>query len=148
MTMMRLFVAGEIKKCESKQAGDKSILEVSVCKKFKGRNGAEDTFSWVRLTIWEPAPFLVEKAKVGAFIAATGDYQLRSFVAKDGSRGHSAVARCTSFDCEISDGTPREKAPAAQRTEPKVNVAMSKPMAGGAPDDSVPFSPHDKWSWG
>lgn len=148
MTVMRMFVAGEIKRAELKNAGAKPLLEISLCRKHKGREGAEDTFSWVRATIWEPPQFMMDKAVKGAFFAGSGDYQLRSYDDKEGVKKYSAELRCSSFDCEISGGSgdkPMQEASPAhavtRRTEPKVNVAMSSKRPSAPCDDGgeVPF---------
>jgi single-stranded DNA-binding protein len=103
MTIMRVSFAGTIMKAEHKQAGTKPICEVSLCKKHKGRNGAEDSFTWLRVSLWEPAEFQVAKLVKGNFIAGSGDLQLRSFEHK-GEKRQSLECRCTSFDVEVSDG--------------------------------------------
>lgn len=146
--ILRLSFAGQITKAETKQVGEKTLIEVSLCKKHKGRNGGEDTFTWIRVNVWEPADFQVPKLVKGAFIAGSGEFQLRSFEGKDGSKQVSAECRSSSFDIEVTDGTPREVVnphfEPTQRTEPKVNVQMSKPApykaALNPPDaETTPF---------
>lgn len=141
MTLLRVNFAGSIMKAEHKQAGSKPICEVSVCKKHKGRNGAEDTYTWLRVTLWEPATFQVDKLVKGNFIAGSGDLQLRSYVDKAGAKGHSLECRSTSFDVEVSGaGDAPEPAAAAApvRSVPRAN-------SSGVVDE-IPFA-YDKLSW-
>ncbi len=141
--IFRISFAGNITKAEAKQVGEKTLVEVSLCKKFKGRAGAEESYTWLRVNVWEPADFQLPKLVKGAFIAGSGEFQLRSFEGKDGSKQVSAECRASSFDIEVTDGSPRmgESHPPVQRPEPKVNVATSRPMGGGMgdPGDEVPF---------
>ena len=125
MTTLRITFAGYIAKAEHKQAGDKALVEVSIKKTHKGRNGNPDDYTWLRVNIWQPADFQVPLLVKGAFIAGSGDVQLRSYVAKDGSKGHSLECRSTSFDVEVAatipkDGAaPSQPAPAPAPTGPK-----------------------------
>jgi len=98
VTIMRLTFAGTITKAEPKMAGDKPIVEVSLCKKHKSKG--EDTFTWIRVTIWQPAEFQVAKLAKGNFIAGQGDVQLRSYE-HNGEKRSSLEVRCTSFDVEV-----------------------------------------------
>lgn len=139
MTILRIHFAGQIMKAEHKDAGGKPLCEVSVCKKHKGRNGAEDTYTWLRVSLWEPAEFQKPKLVKGAFIAGSGDLQLRSYTAKDGSKGSSLECRSTSFDVEVSDGSaaagPIEHH-AAKPYDSQANRAAPKdPVA----DEGIPF---------
>lgn len=135
-----MFFAGQIKRADHKTAAGKTLVEVSLCRKHKGRGEAEETFSWVKATIWEPAEFQVAKLVKGAFIAGSGEFQHRSYE-KDGKVGHSCDVRCTSFDIEVAqsdaaDATPRQAAP-----------TPIKPSTGGsmAAADDVPFMRLSEW---
>lgn len=141
MTILRMQFAGEIKKAEHKTVGDKPIVEVSLCKKHKGRNGAEDTFSWVRVTIWQPADFQSPKLVKGAFIAGSGDVELRSFVNKDNVKQQSLECRCTSFDVEITGGLTQEHSPGIAHHAAKPVDAQARKAApvSTAEDDAIPF---------
>lgn len=143
--ILRMSFAGLITKADVKQIGEKTLVEVSLCKKHKGRNGGEDTFTWLRVNIWEPADFQLPKLVKGSFIAGSGDFQLRSYE-KDGQKGASAECRCTSFDIEVSDTVTSEThkgTSAPQRVEPKANVQMTpvKPVWKAAidGDEKTPF---------
>lgn len=133
MTVFRLAFAGQIKKVEHRTAGDKPLAEVSVCRKNRGRQGEPEAFTWVRVTIWEPADFQVAKLVKGAFVAGTGDMSARSFDGKDGAKMHSIEVRCSSFDVEVSDGAAEEGTAPAPRRAP-----AAKP-APATTDDEPPF---------
>jgi single-stranded DNA-binding protein len=132
--------AGEIKKAEHKMAGDKPLCEVSLCRKHKGSNGAEATFTWLRVCLWQPAEFQTGKLVKGAFIAGSGDVELRSYTAKDGTKGHSLECRCTSFDVEVTEGRPQEQTGpiASHAAKPVDSQAKRAAPTGGGYDDSEP----------
>jgi single-stranded DNA-binding protein len=131
MTLARISFAGQIKKAEPKTAGGKTLIEVSVCKKQKGRNGAEDTFLWLRVNCWEPAEFQLERLVKGAFIAGSGDLSTRAWTDKDGKNQVSLEVRCSSFDFEVETGADREAAPAPR--------PASRSVASAVDDTEVPF---------
>ena len=132
MTIARITFAGQIKKSEPKNVGGKPLIEVSICKKQKGRNGAEDTFLWLRISCWEPAEFQVSKLVKGAFIAGSGDLSTRAWTDKDGKNQVSLELRCGSFDFEVET--------LADRTEaaPDIAPAPRRPAAV-AVDPEAPF---------
>lgn len=132
MTIARISFAGQIKKAEHKTAAGKPLVEVSVCKKQKGRAGAEDTFLWMRINCWEPAEFQVSKLVKGAFIAGSGDLSIRAFTDKDGKNQVSLEVRCGSFDFEVEGLEDREPAAPAQ---PRPIAPM-----GGGEIDPPPFA--------
>jgi single-stranded DNA-binding protein len=136
VTLMRLFFSGQIKKAEHRDAGGKPLVEVSICKKHKGRNGAEDTFTWAKVTIWEPAEFQVGRLVKGALISGSGDVQLRSYTAKDGSKGTSLEVRSSSFDVEVE--ASGEAAPSAPPAHAHAPVA-ARASAPAPADDEPPF---------
>jgi single-stranded DNA-binding protein len=139
MTTFRMAFAGDIKKADHKEVGGKKLVEVSLCKKNRGRPGEEDTFTWLRVAIWEPADFQLPKLVKGAFIGGTGEVMLRSFQGKEGKQT-SLEARCSSFDIEVADGAPRAaEAPArASLADLQIRTARAPaPISGG--DDEPPF---------
>ncbi len=150
--MMKMLFSGEIKKAETKSINGKPMVEISVCKKNKTKDGEEPSFTWLRASVWDCPDWLAPRLVKGVFVSGCGDFTLRSYTDKDGNKAVSADVRCSGYDISVPDDRPKQSAAPATathtRTEPKVNVNMSKPMAGGAPDDEVPFAPHDKWSWG
>jgi len=136
MTILRLCFAGVIKKADHRQAGDKAIVEVSICKKNRTKQGDPEAFTWVRATIWEPADFQIPKLVKGAFIAGSGDMTARSYEGKEG-KAFSIDVRCTSFDVELSDGAPGERvgAPAPRDVQRPLKPDHAKAAAS---DDSEP----------
>lgn len=130
MTIARITFAGQIKKAEPKTAGGKQLVEVSICKKQKGRNGAEDTFLWLRISCWEPAEFQTSKLVKGAFIAGSGDLSTRAWTDKDGKNQVSLEVRCGSFDFEVET--------LADRTEaaPDIATVQRRHAATSVVDDS------------
>jgi len=130
VTILRITFAGEIKKADHKEAGGKKLVEVSICKKNRAKAGGEDTFTWLRVAIWSPAEFQIAKLVKGAFIAGSGDMQLRSFDGKEGKQT-SLECSCDSFGIEVSDGSPKqETAPQSagpQHTKPR--IPTSAPIA-------------------
>ncbi len=140
MTTLRLFFAGQIKKAETRMAGDTPILELSVCKKNYAKPGVEPTFTWINCTIFKPADFQVQKCIKGAFVAGCGEFTLRSYEGKDG-KAVSADVRCGSFDVECGSEADAAPAPAATpRRAPPVHRTAPAPSGGSVPDD-VPFAP-------
>lgn len=142
MTTIHMHVSGYVMKAEHKQAGTKPIVELSFKKKHKGRNGQEDTFTWVRATVWEPADWQAPLLVKGAFVSVHGDVQLRSYVAKDGSKGASLELRAGSFDVEVHD--PREAgaaagAPAQQMAASAAPAASPGKYVPPPLDDEPPF---------
>jgi single-stranded DNA-binding protein len=117
MTILRLAFAGVVKKAEHRTAAGKSLVEVSICKKNRTKQGEPDAFTWIRVTLWEPAEFQAPKLVKGSFIAGTGDLTARSYEGKDG-KAVSLEVSCRSFDVEVSDGAPAESAPAPRPTRP------------------------------
>jgi single-stranded DNA-binding protein len=129
MTTMKLSVVGQIKKVDIRDAAGKTLAEVSLCKKVKGRNGAEDQYTWIRATIWSVPDWMQAKLVKDAFIGLTGDFELRSYE-KDGVKRQSAEVRCQSFDVEIAgDAEPQQAAPPAARG----------PRPAAPLDDEPPF---------
>ncbi len=139
MTILRMSFAGKAMKVESKMAGDKPLLEVSLCKKVKGRNGGEDTFTWIRATIWQPPEFMVAKLVKGCFVAGSGEFTSRSFDGKEGKQTAMEV-RCTSFDIEVGEsvGGDGEAAPRPS-VAPSRASGPSRPAAAPLSDDEPPF---------
>ena len=120
MTILKLSFAGQIKgEVKSRQAGESSLIEFSVCKKVTVKD-AEDRFDWVRVTLWKPAEFQAQKLVAGAFVAGTGDFATRAYVDKAGVAKISLEVRCSSFDIEVSgeQGEQPARAPAPTRAVP------------------------------
>ncbi len=138
MSLFKLMFAGQIKKVDMRAAGKDQIAELSICKKEKGRgDGAEDTYTWVRVTVWNPKDFQAAKMIKDNFAAGCGDFKLRSYEHND-EKKVSAEVRCSSYDIEISDGgAPSVSAPAPA---PRPAQRPAAPAAPPADDgDSCPF---------
>ena len=134
MSLFKLQFAGEARKVQSRMAADKQVIEFQLCKKDKGRNGAEDAFTWARVTLWQPAQFQLDKIVDGIMVAGCGDFSLRSYE-KDGVKRQSAEVRCSSFDVEIGGMVS------------KGDVAPVAATGGGSSgqDDGPPFIPLSHW---
>ncbi len=141
MSLMRLTFAGKIKKAESRRAGDKDIIEMSICRKNYGKKEDDPTFTWINVTVWEPPEWMRAKAIKGAFVAGCGEFTLRSYE-KDGVKRQSAECRCTSFDVEIGDD-PDMEAPAKTPAPAKVQHRHVPVAPSGAAEDDVPFSRYE-----
>lgn len=129
MTILRLAFAGQIKKAEHRNAAGKSLVELSICKKNRTKQGEPDAFTWVRVTLWEPAEFQAPKLVKGSFIAGTGDLTARSYDGKDG-KATSLEVSCRSFDVEVSDAessTAPAQAPRPTRPAPAAQAETEEP---------------------
>jgi single-stranded DNA-binding protein len=134
MSILRLIFAGQVKRAEAKQAGAKQVLELSICKTHKAKTGEIDpTYTWARITVWEPQPWQIERAVVSSMVAGIGDAQLRSYTKKDGTSDRSLEVRCTSFDLEVQGDGQAAQAPARQPdpglyVPPKTDAADEPPF--------------------
>lgn len=140
MTMLKILFAGEIKKAEHRMAGQDPICELQICKKNKTKEGDEPTFTWIRVTCWKPADFIVPRLVVGAFVTGCGDFSLRSYE-KDGVKRQSAEVRCGSFDVEVGGHAEKgagEQWPARPAAAPAQRAPA--PSASSVNDDSPPFA--------
>ncbi len=120
MSVFRLSFSGKITKAEARRAGDKNILEVSLCKKNYAKQGEEAHFTWIRATIWDPPEWITSKAIKGAFISGSGEFSMRSYE-KDGVKHTNAEVRCGSYDCEIA-GDDREQVQTPAPVAPKAHA--------------------------
>jgi hypothetical protein len=133
--MLKLQFSGQIKKAQVRQAGTKTVAEVQLCKKVSGKDGAEDSFTWIKVTIWDPKDWQIAKLVAGAYISGCGDFQLRSYVKSDQTKGVSAEIRCSSFDIDQPDDrASTERAEPAQVPKQEVPV-VRKPVSM---EDGVP----------
>lgn len=133
MTIFRMIFSGQIKKAEHRTAGGKSLVEVSICKKTS-RPNEPDAFTWLKVSIWEPADFQAAKLVKGAHISGSGEFKMRSYE-KDGAKGVSAEASCRSFDVEVVSEGGTEPAHTEARPAPSRPAAP----AAGPGDDEPPF---------
>jgi single-stranded DNA-binding protein len=127
---MRLQFSGEARKVEHKTIGGKSAVEIQLCKKNYAKQGDEPSFTWLRVTVWEPKEF--QKFYEGGFVSGSGELSVRSYTDKDGNKKQSLEVRCTSFDVETPRGVEAQEAPApAQKPQ--------RPSGGGSVDEP-PFA--------
>jgi single-stranded DNA-binding protein len=113
---MRLQFSGEARKVEHKTIGGKSAVEIQLCKKNYTPHGQEATFTWVRVTVFEPKEF--QKFHDGGFVSGSGELSMRSYTDKDGNKKQSLEVRCTSFDVETPRGVEAQEAPAPAPRRP------------------------------
>lgn len=139
MTLLRLAFAGQIKKAEHKTAAGKTLVEVSVCRKNKTKDGEPEAWTWVRASIWEPAEFQIGKLAVGNFIAGSGEMVLRSYTDKSGAKGVSCEVSCRSFDIEVAT-TAEEKAEQWPQRPARPAAPVQNAPAAGAGESDVPFA--------
>ena len=130
----RINFSGHIKQSEIKKAGDKTIVELSLCHKNYTKPGAEESYTWLRVTVWEPKSFQLPQFTKGFFVAGSGEFTIRSYVNKDGVKQQSAECRSSSFDI---DG-PRQDVP-AQQEAPPTRVAKPSVPASEVGQEEPPF---------
>ena len=134
MTIFRISFAGEIKKADHRTAGGKALVEFSLCKKNRTKQGEQESFTWIKVTLWEPADWMAAKLVKGAFVAGSGDMSTRSYE-KDGEKKTSIEVRCTGFDVEL----PRDGQSADAPAPPPRSVPRT-PAGGGGVDDEPLFA--------
>jgi single-stranded DNA-binding protein len=141
MTLLKLTFAGKAMKVEHKMAGDKPIIEVSLCRKQKGRGNEPETFCWIRVTIWN-APEFMKRIQKGTFISGCGDFSSRSYEGNDG-KATALEVRCSGFDVEIDGGEPATD----QSARPTQAAPVKPAMGGGASGDvdGPPFMSLGYW---
>lgn len=124
-----------IKKVEFRQAGEKSIAEVSVCqKKYNKDKTADPEFDWVRVTCWEPKPEKAARLKKGNLFQFTGQFSTRKYTDKAGVEKISMEVRASDW-MAWDMGAPSEQAeaPAPAPRRPAADVG------GGQGSDEPPF---------
>ena len=123
--IFRLSFAGIITKVEVKAIGQNSLHEISLCKKNRKKEGEEDSYTWVRINLWDAADFQRDKLVKGAFIAGSGEFHLRSFVDKSGAKRQSAEVRCVSYDVEVGEvAQPKGEAHEPPKAPPRATAAQ------------------------
>lgn len=133
--MIKCMFSGHVKKAESRNAKGKTMLELSICKKNRSQEGAEPSFTWLKVIVWDPKPFQVAAMSKGAFISGCGDMSLKSFQNKDGVKQQVCEVFCQSFDVDAPDerqaGTPQ--AVIAQAPSPKTKIPAPEEDFGSPP---------------
>lgn len=131
--------AGKIQKAEFRQAGEKSVCEVSVCeKKYNKDKNAEPEYDWIQASIWEPPEFLVAKLKKGNFITFSGQFSTRKYTDKAGVEKKNMECRCDTRNVTVVDagffGERQSEASAPAPRRPAADVG------GGQGSDEPPFA--------
>ncbi len=136
MVMMKLLFSGDIKKSETKSINGKAMVELSICKKNKTKEGEELSFTWIRASVFDCPEWLAPRLVKGAYVTGCGDFTLRSYKDKDGNKAVSADIRCSGYDITVPDDRTKlgESHPptAVQRPTP------IKPAPASASDDQGP----------
>ncbi len=138
---LTLTYTGYIKKVEFRQAGEKSIAEVSVCeKKYNKDKTADPEFDWVRATVWEPNEHLLPKLKKGNGVTFTGRFSTRKFKDKEGNDK-------TSMEVRVSDITVFEVAGAEAPADKPAPAPRKLVQVTGSTDDTSepPFVCRGEW---
>lgn len=138
---LTMHYAGFIKKVEFRQAGEKSICEVSVCeKKYNKDKNAEPEFDWVRATIWEPNEYLMPKLKKGNAIVFSGRFSTRKYKDKEGNDKTSMEVKVN--DVQVFEVAGAE-APSAPAPAPRRPAAQA--VGGTEVADEPPFQRRGEW---
>lgn len=139
MSRFRLEFSGEVKRVEHRTAGGKALVEFSLCRKNRTKEGEPEAFTWVKVQLWEPADWLANKLTKGAFVAGSGDLTLRSYQ-KDGQKDRVIEVRCSGFDIDMArdaQPAPAEEGETIGRNGLRQNP---RPAAGGGDLESPPFA--------
>jgi single-stranded DNA-binding protein len=139
---LTLSYAGYIKKVEFRQAGEKSIAEVSVCeKKYNKDKNADPEFDWVRATCWEPNEHLLAKLKKGNAVVFQGRFATRKYKDAQGVEKISLEVRVSDIQVfEMAGTEQQEKAvPAPGPRRP------AAPSGGDDGSDGPPFMRRSEW---
>lgn len=108
--MIKVMFSGYIKTVGHRESEKGGVLSLSLCQKNRGsdKDGAEASFTWLNITVFKPSQFLLDKAVKGSYITGVGDFKLRTFDAKDGTKKTSADVICSSFDLDLPNLSQHE----------------------------------------
>lgn len=141
MSRITIVFSGNVKKFKLRDAGEKKVAEFSICRKnYSGKKDAEDTFTWVNVSVYDPKQFILDHLRDGVPVAGEGEAVLRSYAKSDGSKGHSLDVRCQNqgIDFPFSEGSAKGDGPAPRPAA----------KAGGTDvADEPPFARHEDRSW-
>jgi single-stranded DNA-binding protein len=134
--------SGKIQKAEFRQAGEKSVCQVSVCeKKYNKDKNAEPEYDWIEASIWEPPEFMVAKLKKGNFITFSGSFSTRKYTDKAGVEKKNMECRCDTRNVTVVDAGffGEREAPKQAFMDPP--AGMTRRPAAPAADDlgEAPF---------
>ena len=101
MTQMRMSFSGEVRKPVVREYDGKNILSFQVMKRnYNKDKSAEASYTWLNVTVFDAKPFQTAQFAEKAFVAGSGEFTLRSYADKDGSKRQSADVRCNSMDVD------------------------------------------------
>ena len=126
MTQMRISFSGEVRKPVVREYDGKSILSFQVMKRnYNKDKSAEASYTWLNVTVFDAKPFQIAQFAEKAFVAGSGEFTLRTYADKDGSKRQSADVRCNSMDVD-SAYVEREQAEPAPATRAQKSVVPAK----------------------
>jgi single-stranded DNA-binding protein len=134
VTQMRMIFSGEVRKPVVREYDGKNILSFQLMKKnYNKDKSAEAAYTWLNVTVFDAKPFQVRQFAEKAFVAGSGEFTLRSYADKDGSKRQSADVRCNSMDVDSAYVERGETAEPAQKAHRNVVSAKADDS------DSPPF---------
>jgi len=134
MSNFRLTFSGEIKKCREFSMGTKPAFDLQLMKKNYAPQGAEASFTWIKVLVVDPKDFQRAWLVEGGFIAGSGEMSLKSFVKKDETKGSSIEVRCSSFDIDA----PYSGVDFKTKADPAA-AAPKRHVPAPVTDDEPPF---------
>ena len=138
MTVFRMIFSGEVRKPVVREYDGKNILSFQVMKKnYNKDKSAESSYTWLNVTVFDAKPFQIAQFAEKAFVAGSGEFTLRSYADKDGSKRQSADVRCNSMDVD-SAYVEREQADPAPVPRVQKSVVPTS-IGGGGTDQDPPF---------
>jgi single-stranded DNA-binding protein len=131
-----MIFSGEVRKPVVREYDGKNILSFQLMKKnYNKDKSAEASYTWLNVTVFDAKPFQVQQFAEKAFVAGSGEFTLRSYADKDGSKRQSADVRCNSMDVDSAYVGPGETAEPAPAQKAHRNVVPAK----SDDSDSPPF---------
>lgn len=135
MSNFRLTFSGEIKNSREFSMGTKNAVEVQLMKKNYTPQGAEPSWTWIKVLVVEPKDFQKDWLAEGKYIAGSGEFSLKSFTNKDGVKLNGAEVRCSSFDIDAPYSEAKDTPKASAETAQKRRVPAPAPID----DSGIPF---------
>lgn len=132
MSKFRLTFSGEAKKVQLKNAGDKQLLEFSLCSKNYSKPGDPEKWTWIRVNVWDPKAWLLNALRDGVYVAGSGEFTTRSYDASTGEKKMEAEVRCSSFDIDVAR-PPQVKPSEAETVRTPVRNAAADSMSDEPP---------------
>lgn len=129
MTQFKLQFSGEIKKSREFNMGTKHAFELQLMKKNYAPQGAEPSWTWIKVMVVDPKDFQKDWFTEGKFIAGSGELSLKSYINKDVVKQQSIEIRCSSYDIDAPYSGVDFKA----KSEPKSHASYESYVK--LPDD-------------